>query len=88
MDSTLYRQLVGSLMYLVHTRPNIENGLSQFMSNTYGLRVTSNNGVMLSGYVDSDWAGNAVNQKSTSDYCFSMRSAMISSASRKQDSIA
>jgi hypothetical protein len=34
VDSTLYRQLIGSLMYLVNTRPNIcsaVNTLSQFM---------------------------------------------------------
>ena len=35
VDSTLSRQLIGSLMYLVHTRPDIcytVNALSQFMS--------------------------------------------------------
>jgi hypothetical protein len=34
VDPTLYRQLIGSLMYLVNTRPNIcfvVNTLSQFM---------------------------------------------------------
>ena len=34
VDSTLYQQLIGSLMYLVHTRPDIcytVNSLSQFM---------------------------------------------------------
>ncbi|XP_059078202.1 uncharacterized mitochondrial protein AtMg00810-like [Cryptomeria japonica] len=33
-DSTLYRQMIGSLMYLVNTRPNIcyaTNALGQFM---------------------------------------------------------
>jgi hypothetical protein len=35
IDMTLYRQLIGSLMYLVNTRPNIcyaVSALSQFMS--------------------------------------------------------
>ena len=34
IDSTLYRQMIGSLMYLVNTRPDIcyvVNTLSQFM---------------------------------------------------------
>ena len=33
---------------------------------TYGLKYTSSSGVLLAGYVDLDWAGNAVDQKSTS----------------------
>ena len=35
VESTLYRQLIGSLMYLIHTRPDIcytVNALSQIMS--------------------------------------------------------
>ena len=77
VDPTQYPQLIGSLMYLVHTRPNIcytVNALSQFMSDpkhihwvaakhvlryvqgtiTYGLRYTSNSGLMLVEYADSD----------------------------------
>ena len=111
VDSTLYRQLIGSLMYLVHTRPDIcytVNALSQFMSDpkhihlvaakhvlryvrgtiTYGLRYTSSSGVLLSGYLDSDWAGSAVDRKSTSGYCFSMGLAVISWSSKKHGSIA
>ena len=55
---------------------------------TYGLRYTSSSGLLLSGYSDSDWVGNAVDRKSTSGYCFSMGSAMISWSNRKQGSIA
>jgi hypothetical protein len=111
VDPTVYRQLIGSLLYLVHTRPNIcyaVSALSQFMSDPrhvhwvaakhvlkylrgtvgYGLRYTSVRGVRLFGYIDSDWAGSAVDRKSTSGYCFSMGSTMISWSSRMQSSVA
>ena len=107
VDLKLYKQLIVSLLYLVHTRPDIcfvVSTLSQFMSDLrhvhwvaskhvlrylsgmigYGLRYTSIGGVKLSGYTDSDWVGSAVDQKSTSGYCFSMGSAMISQSRRKQ----
>ena len=110
MDPTQYRQLIRSLMYLVHTRPNIcytVSALSQLMSKpkhvhwivvkhvlrylrgtiTYGLKYTSSSGVMLHGYDDSDWAGSTVERKSTSGYCFSMGSIMISWSCRKHGSI-
>jgi hypothetical protein len=54
----------------------------------YGLRYTSSGSVMLHGYTDSDWMGNTVDRKSTSRYCFSLGSTMISWSSRKQGSIA
>jgi hypothetical protein len=55
---------------------------------TYGLRYTSNDGLFLHGYADADWAGSPMDRKSTSGYCFSFGSAMISWSSRKQGSIA
>ena len=54
----------------------------------HGLRYTSIGGVRLFGYTDSDWADSVVDRKSTSGYCFSMGSAMISWSSRKQSSMA
>ena len=101
VDSTMYRQLIGSLLSLVHTRPDIcfaVSALSQFMTDPrhvrwvatkhvlrylhgtigYGLRYTSVGGVRLFGYTDSDWVDSAMDRKSTSGYCFSMGSAMIS----------
>ena len=111
VDPTMYRQLIVSLMYLIHTRPGIfftVSALSQFMlelrhihwvvakhvlrylrgSVAFGLRYTSNGGVLLHGYADSDWAGSSVDRKSTSGYCFSLGSTMISWSSRKQGSVA
>ena len=40
------------------------------------------------GYVDSDWAGSAINRKSTSGCCFSMGSGVIPWFSRKQFCVA
>jgi hypothetical protein len=52
----------------------------------YELRYTSSGGVILHGYTDSDWMGSTVDRKSTSRYCFSLGSTMISWSSRKQGS--
>jgi hypothetical protein len=107
----MYRQLIGSLMYLVNTRPDIcfaVSTLSQYMVEPrhvhwiaakhvlrylhgtvgYGLRYVSDGDVKLQGYTDSDWAGSAVDRKSTSGCCFSLGSGMISWLSRKQTSVA
>ena len=71
-NATMYRQMIGSLMYLMDTRPDI-----YFTVNTlrhvhlmvskhavrylkgivdYGLKYDTNQEINLEGYVDSDWA--------------------------------
>ena len=44
----------------------------------YGLKYDANQNINLEGYVDSDWAGSAIERKSTSGCCFSMGSGVIS----------
>ena len=44
----------------------------------YGLRYETNVDLSLEGYVDADWAGSAVDRKSTSGRCFTLGSAMVS----------
>ena len=38
----------------------------------YGLKYDANQKINLEGYVDSYWAGSAIDRKSTSGCCFSM----------------
>ena len=49
----------------------------------YGLKYEANQKINLEGYVDSNWAGNAIDRKSTLGCCFSMGSGVISWFSRK-----
>ena len=54
----------------------------------YGLKYEVNQKINLEVYVDSDWAGSAINRKSTLGCCFSMGSGVISRFSRKQSYVA
>jgi hypothetical protein len=44
----------------------------------YDLRYASSVDLSLQGYVDADWARSIVDRKSTSSYCFTLGSAMVS----------
>ena len=54
----------------------------------YGLWYSTDSDMQLISYTDSDWAGTVKDQKSTSECCFSLGSAVISWFSRKQTSVA
>jgi len=54
----------------------------------YGLRYTVGDGVKLKRFTDLDWAGSAVDRKSTSRCCFSLGSTMVSWFNKKQTSVA
>eukprot|EP00253_Pinus_taeda_P002350 PITA_02350 len=53
----------------------------------YGLLYTKGKDIRLSGFIDADWAGSSVDQKSTSGYCFTIRSGMTSWCSSKHKSV-
>ena len=53
-----------------------------------GLCFESNNGLILHGYSDSDWAGDTVDRKSRSGYVFMLGGATISWMSKKQSVVA
>ena len=54
----------------------------------YGLKYEVNQKINLEGYVDSDWASNAIDRKSTSGCFFNMGSGVISCFRRKQSCVA
>jgi hypothetical protein len=54
----------------------------------YGLRYASSVDLSLQGYADADWAENTVDQRSISECCFTLGSAMVSWCSRKQSFVA
>ena len=53
----------------------------------YGLKYEANQKINLEGYVDSDWAGSAIDRKSTSGCCFNLGSCVISWFSRKKSCV-
>ena len=54
----------------------------------YGLKYDVNQRINLKGYVDSDWAGGAIDRKITSGCCFIMGSGVISWFNNKQSCVA
>jgi hypothetical protein len=111
IESTLYRQLVGSLLYLTHSRPDLSyvvGTVSRFMQEphelhwkvakrilryvqgtiTFGIHYTADSTLYLIGFIDSDWAGDSIDRKSTSGYSLNLGSGPFCWSSKKQDSIA
>eukprot|EP00253_Pinus_taeda_P002569 PITA_02569 len=80
VDETLFRQLVGSLIYLTATRLDISfavSYISRFISDP-----------ILSDYTDFDWAGSVDDRKSTAEYVFSLGSGAVTWTSKKQQAVA
>eukprot|EP00253_Pinus_taeda_P024460 PITA_24460 len=62
VEAIVYQQLMGSLMYLVNTRPHL----------CYTIE-----GEKLQGFTDVDWVGSPSDQKSTSGGIFNLGSAAV-----------
>ena len=64
---------------------NVVKHIMRYLRGTinYGLKYESNQKINLEGDVDSDWAGSAIDRKSTSGCCFSMGLGVISWFSKK-----
>jgi hypothetical protein len=53
----------------------------------YGIKYTDASDVELTGYSDSDWAGNLDDRRSTTGYAFSIGSGVVSWSSKKQPTV-
>ena len=100
VDATMYRQM----MYLTNMRTYICFAVNtlrhvhmmvakhavRYLKGTvdYGLKYEANQKINLEGYVDLDWEDTAINKKSTSRCCFSMRSGVISWFDRMESCMA
>jgi hypothetical protein len=98
-DPDTYRRLVGKLIYLTITRPDISYAVSivsQFMTNP---RVPHMNAVIhilkylfyrssghlrIEGYTDADCTGSPSDRKSTTGYCTFIGGNLVTWRSKKQ----
>ncbi|KAG8480908.1 hypothetical protein CXB51_025463 [Gossypium anomalum] len=74
VDEKEYMSLVGCLLYLTATRPNLMHAKEEKLK--------------LVGYSDSDWAGCIDDMKSTSGYFFTLGSSVFCWCSKKQQTVA
>ncbi|CAL9010923.1 unnamed protein product [Prunus brigantina] len=88
-----YRKLVGSLLYLTATRPDMMYAaclLARFMHSPTNKHYGTAKRVLryVQGFCDSDWSGSEDDMKSTSGYAFTFGSGVFSWASVKQQCVA
>ena len=113
VDKTMYRSVIGSLRYLVNTRPDIAYAVGivsrymeaprsthwaavkqilRYLAGTvsYGCRYKKQNNpeTILTGFSDSDLAGDIDDRKSTSGSVFMLGRNLITWASQKQKVVA
>ncbi|KAJ9557526.1 hypothetical protein OSB04_012140 [Centaurea solstitialis] len=84
VDVTLYRGMIGSLLYLTASRPDII-----YLKGTpnLGLWYSKDSGFDLTAYSDSDFAGCKINRKSTTSGCHLLGGKLVSWTSKKQNSV-
>ncbi|GJS13034.1 hypothetical protein Tco_0407506 [Tanacetum coccineum] len=81
VDVHLYRSMIGSLMYLTASRPDIMFAVcayARFQDSPFDLEA----------YTDSDYAGASLDRKSTTGGCQFLRSRLISWQCKKQTVVA
>ncbi|KAJ8767923.1 hypothetical protein K2173_020863 [Erythroxylum novogranatense] len=95
VDDTLYKQIVGSLMYLTAIRPDIMHAvsvISRYMECHTEIHLLTAKRILqclqewrkVLGFIDSDYAGDSDDRKSTSGYVFMMGIGVVSWSSKNQ----
>ncbi|KAJ9539198.1 hypothetical protein OSB04_031931 [Centaurea solstitialis] len=99
VNVTLYRGMIGSLLYLTASRPDImlnpKNHLTavkrifRYLKGTpnLGLWYSKDSGFDLTAYSDSDFAGCKIDRKSTTGGCHLLGGKLVSWTSKKQNSV-
>ncbi|XP_062100605.1 uncharacterized mitochondrial protein AtMg00810-like [Humulus lupulus] len=96
VDKGRYQQLVGKLIYLSHTRPDIAftislvNQILRYFKQTLGIglyfKKSSDRKVEV--FTDADWAGTIDDRKSASSYCTLLWGNLVTWRSKKQSVVA
>ncbi|KAL6332216.1 hypothetical protein AAG906_001931 [Vitis piasezkii] len=77
VDKRMYQSLVGRLIYLTHTRPDIACSVSMINNPGKGILFKKNNTLALEAYINTDYEGSLVDRRSTIGYCTFLGSNLI-----------
>ncbi|KAD5318271.1 hypothetical protein E3N88_18217 [Mikania micrantha] len=86
VDETLYRCMIGSLMYLTTSRPDIM--FATCVCGRFQAAPKESHLIALVAFSDSDYAGCKLTRKSTSGGCQFLGNCLVSWQSKKQTSVA
>ncbi|KAB2632654.1 polyprotein (retrotrasposon protein) [Pyrus ussuriensis x Pyrus communis] len=91
VDKGRYQRLVGRLIYLAHTRPDIAyvvSVVSQFMHSPSADHMAAVMHILaylkIEGFTDADWAGDVTDRRSTSGYFTFVGGNLVTLRSKKQ----